>query len=48
MEGDVELEETLVSLGYSKQQAKAAIQKLGPEPKDFNERLKAILKEYKK
>jgi Holliday junction DNA helicase RuvA len=48
MEGDVELEETLVSLGYSKQQARAAIQKLDPSLKEFNERLKAILKEYKK
>jgi Holliday junction DNA helicase RuvA len=48
MEGDMELEETLVSLGYSKQQAKGAISKLDPKLKDFNERLKAVLKEYKK
>ncbi len=48
MEGDMELEETLVSLGYSKAQAKAAIGKLDSGLKDFNERLKAVLKEYKK
>lgn len=48
MEGDLELEETLVSLGYSKAQAKAAIGKLDPQLVDFNDRLKAVLKEYKK
>ena len=48
MEKDLELEETLVSLGYSKQQAKAAIAKIDPEIKDFNERLKEVLKGYKK
>ena len=48
MEKDMELEETLVGLGYSKAQAKAAIGKLDPVVKDFNERLKAVLKEYKK
>lgn len=48
MEGDLELEETLIGLGYSKAQAKAAIGKLDPVLKDFSERLKAVLKEYKK
>lgn len=48
MEGDLELEETLVGLGYSKAQAKAAIAKLDPALKDFNEKLKAVLREYKK
>ena len=48
MEKDVELEETLLSLGYSRQQAKAAIGKLSPDITEFNERLKAILKDYRK
>lgn len=48
MEGDLELEETLVGLGYSRAQAKAAIAKLDPAVKDFNEKLKAVLKEYRK
>ena len=48
MEKDMELEETLVGLGYSKAQAKAAISKLDPAIRDFNDRLKAVLKEYKK
>lgn len=48
MESDSELEETLLGLGYNKAQAKAAIAKLDPKLKDFQERLKAVLKEYKK
>ncbi len=48
MEGDTELEETLVGLGYSKAHARTAIEKLDPQMKDFQERLKAILKNYKK
>jgi Holliday junction DNA helicase RuvA len=48
MEGDLELEETLIGLGYSRAQAKAAIGKLDPKIKEFNERLKAVLREYKK
>lgn len=48
MEGDSELEETLVGLGYSKAQAKTAIAKLDPTITDFHERLKAVLREYKK
>ena len=48
MESNMDLEETLVSLGYSKAQAKATIAKIDPKIKDFNERLKAALKENKK
>jgi len=48
MESDVDLEETLVSLGYSKAQARAAIGKIDPSIKVFNERLKAALKDNKK
>jgi Holliday junction DNA helicase RuvA len=48
MEGDLELEETLVGLGYSKAQAKAAIAKLDPALTNFNDKLKAVLREYKK
>ena len=48
MEGDAELEETLVSLGYSKQQAKSALAKIDPKIRDFNDRLKAVLRDYKK
>ena len=44
MESDLDLEETLVSLGYSKQQAKTAISAIDPSIKSFNERLKAALK----
>jgi len=48
MDSDTELEETLVSLGYSKAQARAAIAKLDPALTTLNERLKAVLREYKK
>lgn len=48
MEKDNELEETLVGLGYSKAQARSAIAKLDPALVDFHEKLKAVLKEYKK
>jgi Holliday junction DNA helicase RuvA len=48
MESDLDLEETLVSLGYSKAQAKAAIAKIDPAVKGFNERLKAALRTTKK
>lgn len=48
MEGDSELEETLVGLGYSKAQAKAAIAKLDPAITDFHDKLRAVLREYKK
>jgi Holliday junction DNA helicase RuvA len=48
MEGSAELEETLVGLGYSKAQAKNAIDKLDPSIVGFQEKLRAVLKEYKK
>lgn len=48
MEGDSELEEMLVGLGYNKAQAKAAIAKIDPKIIGLQERLKAVLKEYKK
>lgn len=44
MESDVELEETLISLGYSRQQAKSAISKIDPALNDFKERLKEALR----
>lgn len=47
MESDVELEETLISLGYSRQQAKAAVGKLDPKITGFKERLKETLKKAK-
>jgi holliday junction DNA helicase RuvA len=48
MESDVELEETLVSLGYTKVQAKEAIEKINPDTKGFKNRLKEALKSSKK
>ena len=47
MESDLELEETLVSLGYSKNQAKTAIAKIDPKITNFKDRLKAALKSAK-
>jgi Holliday junction DNA helicase RuvA len=47
MESDVELEETLMSLGYSKAQSKTAIAKLDPKITSFKERLKEALKRTK-
>lgn len=47
MESDVELEETLVSLGYTHAQSKAAIAKLDPKIVGFKERLKEALKRTK-
>jgi Holliday junction DNA helicase RuvA len=44
MESDVELEETLISLGYTKQEAKSAISKINPKITGFKERLKEALK----
>jgi len=44
MESDVELEETLVSFGYTRTQAKTTINNLDPNIKGFKERLKAALK----
>lgn len=47
MESDVELEETLASLGYSRQQAKIAISKIDPSVSGFKDRLKEALKKAK-
>src|SRR3989344_1866082 len=47
MESDVELEETLLSLGYSRQQAKASIAKIPAGVAGFKERLKESLKKAK-
>jgi Holliday junction DNA helicase RuvA len=44
MEGDLDLEETLVGLGFTKQQAKATVSRIDPKIKGFNERLKEALK----
>lgn len=47
MESDVELEETLISLGYSRAQAKAAISKIDPKITNFKDRLKEALRRTK-
>lgn len=47
MESDVELEETLTSLGYTRPQAKAAIARIDPAVSGFKERLKEALKKTK-
>lgn len=47
IEGDAELEETLISLGYTKQQAKKAISAVPSSIRGFKERLKAALKNAK-
>jgi Holliday junction DNA helicase RuvA len=47
MESDVELEETLLSLGYSRQQAKASIAKIPAGVVGFKERVKESLKKAK-
>lgn len=47
MESDVELEEVLLSLGYSRAQAKAAIIKIDPKITNFKDRLKEALKKFK-
>lgn len=47
MQSNLDLEETLVSLGFSKAQARSTISKIPPDIKDFNERLKAALKDKK-
>jgi len=47
MESDVELEETLISLGYSRAEAKAAIGKIDPKITSFKDRLKEAFKKAK-
>ncbi|PIR86842.1 MAG: Holliday junction branch migration protein RuvA [Candidatus Harrisonbacteria bacterium CG10_big_fil_rev_8_21_14_0_10_49_15] len=44
MDADVDLEETLVGLGLTRASARAAIAKIDPELRGFNDRLKAALK----
>jgi Holliday junction DNA helicase RuvA len=44
MSADMELEDTLVSLGYSKAQAKTAVARIPKEVVDFKARLKEALK----
>jgi len=48
MESDLELEETLVSLGYTKTQAKEVIAKINPQITGFKNRLKESLRQTKK
>lgn len=47
MESDVELEETLISLGYTRQQARGALAKIDPKISGFKERLREALKKAK-
>jgi Holliday junction DNA helicase RuvA len=44
MESDVELEETLVALGYTRVQAKGLVGKVDPKTKGFPERLREALR----
>jgi len=47
MESDVEIEETLISLGYSRAEAKNAVSKIDPTMQGFKDRLKAALRKAK-
>ncbi len=47
MESDLELEETLISLGYSRAQAKSAISKIDGKIVNFKDRLREALKKTK-
>jgi len=48
MESDAELEETLISLGYSRQDAKNAVSKIDSKITAFNDRLREALKYVKR
>ncbi len=48
MESDADLEETLMSLGFSRVQAKEAIQRVDPHHTVFTDRLKEALKQPKR
>ncbi|MDP3881185.1 MAG: Holliday junction branch migration protein RuvA [bacterium] len=48
LESDMDLVETLVSLGYSKNDAREVISKIDPKITSFNERLKEALKSANK
>lgn len=45
LESDMELEETLIALGFSKSQAKSAVSKIDPAIKDFKARLREALRQ---
>jgi Holliday junction resolvasome RuvABC DNA-binding subunit len=47
MESDVELEETLVSLGFSRSEAARAIGRVDPKTRGFKDRLKEALRRAK-
>ncbi len=47
MESDVEIEETLASLGYSRNEAKSAVSKIDPKTQGFKDRLKEALRKAK-
>ncbi|MEK7554418.1 MAG: Holliday junction branch migration protein RuvA [Patescibacteria group bacterium] len=47
MESDLELEETLISLGFSRSDAKSAIEKVDPATAGFPERLREALRKGK-
>ncbi len=47
MESDVELEETLTNLGYSRAQARVTVSKIDPKVTGFKERLKEALRKTK-
>ncbi len=47
MESDLDIEETLISLGYTRVQAKAALAKIDPKITGFKERLKEAIKRAK-
>lgn len=44
LESDMEVEDALIGLGYSRADAKAAVRKLPPDLQGFHDRLKAALK----
>ena len=48
MEADIDVEEALVGLGYSRSEARGAIEKIGAKTKGLEERLKAALRLLKK
>lgn len=47
MESDLDIEEALIGLGYTRQQARGAISKIDPEMKGFEERIKEALRKIK-
>lgn len=47
MESDLDIEEALVGLGYTRQQVKNAISKIDPKTKNLEDRIKEALKKIK-